>query len=377
MSRLMPDLQKPHPWRFFRAGGFDRKPRFRDRRDPRSSHQLDQKLWVALACPVAGLDFDARTGALVDTDNDGRIRAPELIAAAQWAAALLKNPDLLIQGGDSLRLDAISDASAEGRQILAAARGILTALGKPNEPAITLEEAINAKNILDATPFNGDGVIVAESADDLALRAVIGEIADAMGAINDRSGKPGIDQERLDKFFAEAAAFDAWMRQSESPAIMPAGPATPAAAAAVNASKAKVDDYFARCRLAAYDPRAAASLNPKEEDYAALAASPLGADAAPAAKFPLAQIAAGKALLLRTGINPAHASAINALLTDAIRPLLDERNELTEADWEALQGKLAAYQKWNSEKAGAAVEKLGVDRVRTLLAGSARASLRC
>ena len=47
--------------------------------------QLDQKLWVALACPTAGIEFDSKTAALIDTDGDGRIRARELITALRWA----------------------------------------------------------------------------------------------------------------------------------------------------------------------------------------------------------------------------------------------------------------------------------------------------
>ena len=36
---------------------------------------------VALACPTTGLEFDTRTFALIDTDKDGRVRSPEIIAA--------------------------------------------------------------------------------------------------------------------------------------------------------------------------------------------------------------------------------------------------------------------------------------------------------
>ena len=31
---------------------------------------IDQKLWVALSCPVKGIEFDARTLAFVDGDGD-------------------------------------------------------------------------------------------------------------------------------------------------------------------------------------------------------------------------------------------------------------------------------------------------------------------
>ena len=37
---------------------------------------LDQKLWVALSCPVKGLELDETTLKMIDTDGDGRITAP-------------------------------------------------------------------------------------------------------------------------------------------------------------------------------------------------------------------------------------------------------------------------------------------------------------
>lgn len=80
-----------HTWKFFRAGGVD-PVKLESGADFVHLDQLDQKLWVALACPTSGLEFDRATLALIDTDRDGRIRAPELIAAVKWATNLLKNP---------------------------------------------------------------------------------------------------------------------------------------------------------------------------------------------------------------------------------------------------------------------------------------------
>jgi gamma-glutamyl:cysteine ligase YbdK (ATP-grasp superfamily) len=58
-------------------------------------------------------------------------------------------------------------------------------------------------------------------------------------------------------------------------------------------------------------------------------------------------------LPLKTGLNPAHAAAVATLLAAAVQPLLGDRSELTEADWAALQAKLAAYETWKAAKAGA------------------------
>ena len=365
-----------HSWRFYRAGGFD-QVRLESGADLMSLDQLDQKLWVALACPIAGLEFDPKTSALIDTDHDGRIRALELIAAVQWAGGALKSPDTLIRGGDSLSLDAINDGTGHGKQILASARRILAHLGQPAGEPVTLAQAMDANSVFASALFNGDGLIVPQCAEDPAIAAVIGEIADCMGAVNDRSGKPGIDQERADHFFEACAAFDGWMKLAEADArsILPAGANTAAAAAAVQAIQPKVDDYFGRCRVAAFDPRALEILNRAKEEYIPIAAHELTIDARELAGFPLAQVAAGRALPLKAGLNPAHAAAVTTLLTAAVQPLLGDRSELTEANWADLQARLAAYRTWKDAEAGGAVEKLGVARVRALLSGKGRESV--
>src|SRR3982751_563725 len=99
---------KRYPWKFFRAGGFNQVS-LTSGADLMNLDQLDQKLWVALACPTTGVEFDKATLDLIDTDKDGRVRAPELIAAAKWAGGLLKNPDDLLKGSPTLSVAAIDD----------------------------------------------------------------------------------------------------------------------------------------------------------------------------------------------------------------------------------------------------------------------------
>jgi len=362
-----------HSWKFFRAGGFD-QVKLETGADLMSLEQLDQKLWVALACPTTGLEFDAKTAALIDTDKDGRIRAPELIAAVKWAGAMLKNPDDLIKGGDSVAFAAINDTTPESKQLLASAKQICANLGKKDATAISLEDASDANKIFVNTTLNGDGVIIPESATDDVTKAVINDIAACFGSVPDRSGKPGIDQAKTDAFFAECAAFDEWNKKADADkaTILPAGDGTAAAVAAVRAIKAKVDDYFGRCRLAAYDPRTLPLLNRKEEEYLAIASKDMSITAAEVAGFPLAQVAAGKALPLKGSVNPAHAAAVAALQANAVKPLLGDKSELTEGDWTALLSKLGAFECWNAGKTGTAVEKLGINRVREILGSKAK-----
>src|SRR5688572_18088982 len=82
-------------FKFFRTGGLD-QVLFETAQDLLALHELDKKLWVALSCPVKGLELDEATLALVDADGDGHLHVDEVIAAVNWAAAHLKRPaDLL------------------------------------------------------------------------------------------------------------------------------------------------------------------------------------------------------------------------------------------------------------------------------------------
>ncbi len=368
-------MTSTHTWKFFRAGGFD-QVKLESGSDLANLDQLDQKLWVALACPTRGLEFDNRTLDLVDMDKDGRVRAPEVIAAAKWATSMLKNPDDLIKGSPTLSLAAINDATPEGKQLLASARQTLVNLNKADATAIGLDEISDTAKIFAATNFNGDGIIPADAASDDVTKAVIVNIMACLGIETDRSGKPGIGQAKTDLFFTEAQAHSDWWKQGEGDKnILPLGEATATASVAVKAVKVKVDDFFARCRLAAFDARAIVALNRQESEYLALAAKDLTITSAEIASFPLAQIAAGKALPLMDGVNPAWATLIATLQAAAVKPLVSDKSSLTEADWNSLLAKLAPFEAWSAGKVGATVEKLGLKRVREILASDAKAKI--
>src|SRR3954471_13114254 len=245
-----------HIWKFFRAGGFD-QVKLESGSDLAALDHLDHKLWVALACSTTGLEFDARTLAMVDTDKDGRIRPPEIIAATKWAVSCLKDANDLVKGAPTLPLNSLNEATPEGKQVLASARQVLINLRKYDAPEITLEDTADTTKIFAQTKFNGDGIVPADSADDDATTAVINDIIACLGSELDRSGKPGISQPKADLFFAEAQAYSEWWKKAEGDvSVLPLNGSTMTAAVTFKSIKAKVDDYFTRCRLASFDPRA-------------------------------------------------------------------------------------------------------------------------
>jgi hypothetical protein len=113
----MASSRSTHTWNFFRSGGLDQVA-LTTAADLQALDQLDQKLWVALSCPVKGLELDEKTLALIDVDGDGRIRVPELLTAIKWASAHLKDAGDLLKDADSLPLSAFNDATPEGKAVL-------------------------------------------------------------------------------------------------------------------------------------------------------------------------------------------------------------------------------------------------------------------
>ncbi|HXP30227.1 MAG TPA: hypothetical protein VN832_03995 [Stellaceae bacterium] len=365
--------QQNHVWRFFRAGGFD-QVRLDSGDDIAALATLDQKLWVALACPTHGIEFDERTLDLIDVDHDGRVRAPDLLAAAEWAVGLLKKPNDLTLGRATLPLDAIADGAPEGQEILESARTILGVLGKGAAREITIADTAAIERIYDATAFNGDGVIPVEAAEDEATRAALGEIINVIGAVADRSGRPGVSQATSDRFFTEAEAYARWQDEAEAQAasILLLGERTEEAAATLAALDAKLADYFTRCRLAQYDPRAAEPLNPPLAAYEALAAQAIAPADAEVAGLPLARIEAGRPLSLKEGINPAWAEGVERFRQAVVVPLLGERDSLSEEAWQALKARFAEFHAWLARKPATAVEPLGIARIRALVSSELR-----
>jgi hypothetical protein len=358
-----------HSFKFVRAGGFD-QVQITTGADLKALPELDQKLWVALACPTTGIEFDARTLELLDIDKDKRIRAPELIAAVKWACDNVKDADTLVDGEDALELASINDGTVEGKLLLKTAKTILKTLGLKDAKSLSVEDASKASAAFDKDPFNGDGIIVEAGVEGDALKATFKDILLCTATPDkDKSGENGLGEATIQAFFKEIAAHAAWLKSGEEAANLPLGDKTVAAYSAFSAVRAKVADYFARAKVAAYDPRALAAVNGEEKQYLELAAKDLEVSAAEVEKLPLAQVAADKPLALSRGINPAWADRVLTFKTQVVEPIVGAKDTLSEADWTTIAGKFTAHAAWVAAKTGAPVEKLGAPRVRELADG--------
>ncbi len=281
-----------HKWHFFRAGGVDQVS-LRDASDLLALEELDQKLWVALAMPTREIDLDPATLDTLDLAQDGRIRVQDILATVQWIKNAFKDPGRLLQSADQVELAQIADP-----KLLSAAKRILSDISKADATAISLEDIQAITRTFAEILLNGDAIVIPDSAgDDADARKAIEDIIATQGSLLDRSGKPGVDRAKTAAFFAEVDQHAQWVRKGNEEAVRPLED-TAAAAAAYQAVADKLDDFFARSRLAAYDSRAAASLAGQDADYQAIAARQLNLSAQEIAKLPLAKIDPSGALHL-------------------------------------------------------------------------------
>ena len=353
-----------YPWHFIRIGGLDQVSLY-TADDIRALKHLDPKYWVALSCPAKGLEMDSRTLSLLDTDADGHIRIPEVLAAVEWISLRLKDPSAILEGSPSLPLDALATGTSEGAALAAAAKALVDPAISP--PAVTPARAADVVKGLSQGSLKGDGVLRPDAASSAEDKALIADIAATQGSVTEASTAA---------FFSDLEAYAAWSDAGKTLALaIPSGVAAEAFAA-FSAVRTKVEDYFARCGLAAFDPLAKGGLNRREEDYRTLAGKDLSVSSPEVLALPLASVSAAARLPLLTGVNPGWSAALERLHGAAVTPLLGASvTELSPAAWADLGARLRPYEAWIAGRPASPVARLGLERIEALLAGSGRSSL--
>ena len=363
---------KKHEWTYCSVGGVVRVS-INSGEDIAHLGELDQKLWTVLSCPVEGLEFDAETLRLIDTDGDGKIRVPEVVAAAEWLTSVVKDKDLILKGSSSIALDQIDTASPDGAKLYDSARRILSNLGLEKDE-ISVADTSDSVAIFANTRFNGDGIITPASTDDEELKATIAAISSSVGSAMDRSGEAGVDAGGIEAFYAALAGYSAWKSAGEAAEVLPYGADTPAALAACDAIKDKIADYFMRCKLIGFDADAAAAVDVPVDKISAISGDNLATRSEHIAGYPLAR-PSKLAKIPFDAVNPAWSEAFASVKSLVLDKDFPGAESLDEAQWESVLAKFGPYRAWIASKAGDAVEPLGLEAVAAFLKADRKAEL--
>ncbi|HEY6529906.1 MAG TPA: hypothetical protein VIZ65_14550 [Cellvibrionaceae bacterium] len=366
-------MSSSHRWKFSRIGGFD-QALITTKEDLLNLEHLDQKLWAALSCPVKGLQLDEATLTSIDLDGDGRVRAPEVIAAVNWACSIVKDPAVLLNSADHLNLSDFSEKET-GQKLVASSRTILNALGKSEQTVITLQDAQNQEAVMANTRFNGDGVVSVAATENPQVQKLLSLIMATQGEVLDLSGKPGVSEATTQAFFAAVTARLAWLDEADA-SVKPFGEQSDAAFKAFAAVRAKIDDFYSRVRLVAFDERTQKQLNKPLSSLQNLGVSDLSVTCDEVKDFPLALVRADAQLPLIEGINPAWQAAMAGFVAEVINPLLgDGKTHLSFADWQQVKARFSAYEHWLAAEQANSLNIVATDDLRVWAAPEWRASV--
>lgn len=365
-----------HQWRFFRSGGFDQVS-IATPADLLHLGELDPKLWTVLNCPTTGLEFDTATLTMLDQDKDGQIRVPEILAAVKWSCERLTDLNLMF-AQPGLPLAAITDSDDEGAGIKNAAKQVLRYSGKTAEESIQVADLLNTSCLFSADHFNGDGVVVPELTTDADLQQFITAILNTQGGLADRSGVTGVNKDSLQQFLAQAQSVVDWHAAFDASQVTlcPLADQTAAAVSVFEQVQAKIDDYFLRCQLAAFDGKAVQNLNPATSVYDNLANKVIAKADSDIAALPLSAVTTDSILVLNQGINPAWASRMQEFADKVLTPLLGEPcNELSLTLWQNISAQLAAWRNWMAARPDTSVHELSLTQLQQFLASDLPAKL--
>lgn len=200
-----------YKWTFTTIGG-NTRVHIAKGEDFRHLGELDEKMWTVLSCPTTGLEISDETLRLLDTDHDGKIRIDEIVNASKYLCAVLRNPDVLLEEKDELKIADLNEENADAKQMAEIARRIA---GKEETISLAaVEAAIGAIAVeqkpLPEAPLAAD-IIAAVHENEAAYNAWFRSAElEKMGlAVADPEAQPKIADKDWKKLTAQVAAYEA------------------------------------------------------------------------------------------------------------------------------------------------------------------------
>jgi hypothetical protein len=331
---------------------------------------LDEAHWVATGASTKTLHCDSGFLDLLDTDNNFRVMCFEVRNAIEWLQQTLVDQGGIDGASTTLKINAINGETKDGKSIRAAIAKMLRHAGKEDAQEITLAEVRAIRKVEEATPVSEAGVILPAASNDPVVQQCIKDIIEVTGGTPHPGGKPGLDEEDVDRFRAAATARVEWhakvadCQPDQTTEILPLGPATHELYSIYQALREKLDDYFSQCEAVAFDKRTAehflpspaklqsADLTKKQSIDDILKASPVTA--------PIAE----PTLHFNGQLNPLYLVSLRKFNAKIMTPLLGKSSDnLSKDGWGAIKNAFSPYEAWVNAEPGKELRKLGVEKI--------------
>jgi len=296
------------------------------------------------------------------------------LSVCKWTCANLKNSDFLLKGSESLSIDNINTATSEGEVLYNSAKEILSNLGKANSNEISVADFSDESKIFASTPFNADGIITALSCgDNQQVKETFDIVLSCSDAKNDRSGLDGIDINDVEKFFADASVYLAWEKSpSENSDILFMGADTQNAFNAFVAVEDKINDWFARSQVLAYNKDVSVVMLAQTDDQLVKAYVDMNTEEL--RKLPIVKLNSTLVVDFSDGVNPAWSSECNAFKTFVLEKILGT-TQVSYAQWKDIIAKFTPFRAWQTSKPNSKVLQIEVAKLEEVAVDSNKQAL--
>lgn len=312
----------------------------------KSLHQvlaLPESCWFASNAPVDALEADPIFLKYLNEKRDARLRPKAIRSAVEWFLRTFRHLNEEAIGG-RLELDRINQNSAEGREVLVAARRILDFLEKENHDCIELADLQNARKRLMPEALAAGRVCKNVECSE-PCRELIEAILETLEDCDD-----WIFEKDLDKFLIQSCQWNAWNleRETGDPAEwLPFGEETDDCYKLYSSLVDRIDAFFTLCQLSRISPQIKAMAS--GSDFQKLSAN-LGKREdveSLALRQPIAALNSDCVLKLSGALNPFDAARLRRFRERIFVPLFGETNaNLKWEQWQEIKAKFAHYDDW-------------------------------
>jgi hypothetical protein len=197
----------------------------------------------------------------MDTDGDGKVRIPDILATVNLLASKLRTLDILFDSNASLSYEDLKDGA-----LLDTFRQVALYGSTEKKPASGSINSIGSIDVLMADaaikefsslPFNGDGIVTLKSAeDDFSARCIESIITSGFYS-TDSSGELGVSLANVEEYKKALRARIDWLNRELPDSVQALSPEDRTRVYDLYlALKDSIDDYFRRCQVIAMDQSA-------------------------------------------------------------------------------------------------------------------------
>lgn len=339
--------------------------------------ELDEALWVATTAPCSTLKTDPVFLALLDADQDGRLRAEEIKDGIRHLFSLLTEASTVAPGNDELRLSSINSGTELGQRIRNSAAKVLKRLNSKLDQ-VSLQQVRAVQQEVLQGGLDQAGIVLSEAAGSKEMERCINDILASVGGRDHPNGSRGVDSAALHNFLEQCSSYLDWYLKAGSLArdsvsvILPLGANTEEGYELLQTLAPKFNQYFLLCDIKRLNPELLAKAFEVPEANIAYNLILIEEAQSYLSSAPLSLLSSDGTLDLQGEINPYFEKILQRFIAEVIKPLLGESTQQLDRDsFHQLQQLFAPYEIWITQKPEVQVDRLDAERISAYISDPA------